>query len=392
MNDKHQVHSRIVLVGGGHAHVQVVRDFGLRPEPGVELTLVSRDDLTPYSGMVPGVVAGLYRLEQAQIDLRRLAAAFPVKFIRGEVVGLDRIGRRILFAGREPLPYDVVSIDVGIASAVSKITGARQHGIVVKPIASFLSNFEQLRTASQSPDGPRRIVTVGGGAGGVELLLAIRSRLLADARTAGGDPDQYRFMLVTDGEILTTHNRCVRAAFRRLLRQRGIALHEHRRVVALRAGALETADGTTIAADAVLITTDAAAPPWFRSTGLALDASGFLSVGSTLQSTNDPDVFAAGDCAALSETPRPKAGVFAVRAGPPLADNLRRHARGETPRPWRPQRHYLALISTGERYAVASRGWIKAEGRWIWSLKDWIDRSWMKPFQKIGPAPATPEA
>ena len=296
-----------------------------------------------------------------------------------------------MFAGGEPHPYDVVSIDVGIAPAVSKIAGAREHGIAVKPIASFLSKFEQLRTASQAPDGPRRIVTVGGGAGGVELLLAMRSRLRSDAQAIGEDPDQYRFTLVTDGEVLTTHNRCVGAAFRRIFRQRGIALHEHRRVVALRAGAIETADGTTIAADAVVITTDAAAPSWFRSTGLALDASGFLSVGSTLQSINDPDVFAAGDCAALTETPRPKAGVFAVRAGPPLADNLRRHARGETPRPWRPQRQYLALISAGERYAVASRGWFKAEGRWIWSLKDWIDRSWMKPFQEIGPAPVTPD-
>jgi selenide,water dikinase len=192
----------------------------------------------------------------------------------------------------------------------------------------------------------------------------------------------FSFALATDGEILGSHNARVRAAFRRVFAERSVTLYEHRKVQAVTPRGLVLSDGKTIAADAVLVTTDAAPPPWFAATGLALDDGGFLAVLAALQSLNDPDVFAAGDCAGLVESPRPKAGVFAVRAGPPLATNLRRRARGEAPRAWHPQTHHLALISTGERYAVASRGAFKIEGRWLWWLKDWIDRRWMAQYRE----------
>ena len=188
-------------------------------------------------------------------------------------------------------------------------------------------------------------------------------------------------MLVTADDILAQHNARVRAAFRRVLTERGIALHEDKAASAVSADGITLADGTRIAADAVLVTTDAAPPPWFEGTGLARDDGGFLAVGPTLQSLNDPDVFAAGDCAALTASPRPKSGVFAVRAGPYLAENLRRRARGQAPQTWQPQQAHLALISTGERYAVASRGVLKAEGAWLWTVKDWIDRRWMRMYQ-----------
>ena len=197
-------------------------------------------------------------------------------------------------------------------------------------------------------------------------------------------PTHFSFTLVTDGEILATHNARVRDAFRRAFAVRGIALREHARANGITGDAVKLESGDTIAADAVLVTTDAAAPVWFRDTGLAVDAKGFLAVGPTLQSTNDADVFAAGDCAALTASPREKAGVYAVRAGPPLADNLHRRARGVQTETWYPQRHHLALISTGERYAIASLGAFKAEGAWLWTVKDWIDRRWMRMYQDVG--------
>ena len=174
-----------------------------------------------------------------------------------------------------------------------------------------------------------------------------------------------------------------RAAFRRIFAQRRIKLLENHRVTALQAGAIEFANGQTLPTDVTLLVTLAGAPDWFKTTGLALDDRGFLAVGPTLQSLNDRAVFAAGDCAALTETPREKAGVYAVRAGPPLAENLRRLAHGEQPQSWRPQARHLALISTGERYAVGSRGWLKFEGRWVWTVKDWIDRRWMSQYQDL---------
>jgi selenide,water dikinase len=372
---------RIVLVGGGHAHVHVIAAFGRRPVPGVTATVISNVFETPYSGMLPGLVAGLYTPEQAHIDLGRLTAGSGARLVHARASGLDRANRQVLCADREPVPYDVVSIDVGSTPSLDSIVGAREHGIAVKPIATFLDRFDALRADCGRPDGPRHIAVIGGGAGGVELLLSVRTRLRAEA----ADPDAFAFTLVTDGEILSTHNARVRDAFRRAFAERDMQLVENRRVAELRAGHIDLADGGSLAADAVLVVTQAGAADWFRATGLALDPHGFIAVGPTLQSLNDPAVFAAGDCAALVETPREKAGVYAVREGPPLADNIRAVVQGRAPQPFHPQSRHLALISTGERYAVASRGWLKFEGRWVWTLKDWIDRKWMRQYQEIEP-------
>jgi selenide,water dikinase len=211
----------------------------------------------------------------------------------------------------------------------------------------------------------------------VELSLSVRARLHAEIGQDAG----FSFALATAGEILQSHSARVRNIFRRVFAERGIALHECRKVRALTRGMIAFESGPTLYVDAVLVTTEAAPPAWLGDTGLALD-KGFIAVGATLQAHNDPDVFAAGDCAALA-TPREKAGVIAVRAGPPLAENLRRYTRGQPTKPWRPQRRHLALISTGEKYAVASRGVLALEGRWLWTLKDWIDRRWMRMYQDL---------
>lgn len=374
-------HKEIVLIGGGHAHVHVLAAFGRQPLPGVRLTLITRGLMTPYSGMLPGVVAGLYKAEQAHIDLTRLCAATGTRLVRAEAVGLDRIGKRVLLNGAPATSYDIVSLDVGIAPKLSEIAGAMEHAMAVKPIGLFLEKLDRLIAQVRRSDGPRCIVVIGGGAGGVELLLSLRTRLTKEMQAAGLDATRLSFALATDGEILATHNIRVRAAFRRVFAAHGIGLHEHCRARAITAQAVELENGQKLAADVVLVTTDAAAPAWFRDTGLTLDSGAFIAVRPTLQATNDPDVFAAGDCAALIETPREKAGVYAVRAGPPLAENLRRRASGEPLKPWRPQRRHLALISTGERYAIASRGFFKVEGAWVWRLKDFIDRRWMRQYQ-----------
>ncbi len=373
----------IVLVGGGHAHVHVLAAFGKWRDPNVRVTLIARDLMTPYSGMLPGIIAGLYTHEQAHIDLVALAAATGARLIHAAVNGLDRANKQVFCNGQPPVPYDLVSIDVGSTPSLDSIPGAREHGIAVKPIGEFLAKFDGLRAQCAKPDGPRRIAVVGGGAGGVELLLSARTRLRAEAERDGRNPDAFSFHLVTDGEILATHNAWVRAAFRRVFAERNIALHEGRTVVELRPGHIKLAYGASLAADATFVVTQASAPGWFAATGLQLDEHGFIAVGPTLQSLNDPSAFAAGDCAALVETPREKAGVYAVREGPPLAVNLRRLIHGEAARAWRPQARHLALISTGERYAVGSRGPFKLEGAWLWTAKDWIDRKWMRQYQNF---------
>jgi len=374
----------IVLVGGGHAHVHVLAAFGQWRDPQARVTLIARDLMTPYSGMLPGVIAGLYTREQAHIDLEKLAAATGTRLVYAAATDIDRAGKQVICDGHPPVPYDILSLDVGSTPSLDSIPGAREYGIAVKPIGGFLEKFETLRTRCAEPNGPRRIAVVGGGAGGVELLLSVRTRLRVEAQRAGRDPDAFSFQLVTAGEILQTHNARVRNAFRRVFAQRNIELLENRSVAGLRPGFIDLADGNALPADAVFIVTQASAPGWFAATGLQRDEGGFIAVSPTLQSLDDPSVFAAGDCAALIETPREKAGVYAVREGPPLAENLRRLAHGESPRAWQPQASHLALISTGERYAVASRGPLKLEGAWLWTLKDWIDRRWMDRYKSIG--------
>jgi len=371
---------RIVLIGGGHAHVHVIAEFGRLPLPGATVTVISNVFETPYSGMLPGLIAGLYPHEQAHIDLRRLTAATGTRLVHAHAAGLDRANKRVLCTDGTTVTYDIVSIDVGSTPSLNSIAGAREHGIAVKPIAGFLEKFDTLRADCRRPDGPRHIAVIGGGAGGIELLLSVRTRLRAEAV----DPDAFSFTLITDGKILPTHNAQVQSAFRRVFAERNMQMLEDRRVAGLRAGHIDFGDGGSLAVDAVLIVTQAGAPDWFRTTGLALDERGFIAVGPTLQSLNDPAVFAAGDCAALVETPREKSGVYAVREGPPLADNLRAMVQGRAPQPFRPQARHLALISTGERYAVGSRGRLKFEGAWVWALKDWIDRKWMRQYQAIG--------
>ena len=223
---------------------------------------------------------------------------------------------------------------------------------------------------------------IGGGAGGVELLLSVRTRLRAEAAARGGDPERFSFALVSDGEILATPQRA---------RPAGVPAHSAR--ARHRAARAPARASDRARSDRVRQTARRSPPmrcwrrpPRRRRRGSPVPALRSMPAGSwrsgrRLQVLNDPDVFASGDCAGLVETPREKAGVIAVRAGPPLADNLRRRARGEPMKPWRPQRRYLALISTGERYAVASRGWFKTEGAWVWTLKDWIDRRWMRMYQ-----------
>jgi selenide,water dikinase len=373
----------IVLIGGGHAHVHVLKAFGMRPEDGVRLTLIAREVETPYSGMLPGLIAGHYRFEQCHIDLEPLARFANARLIRASAVGIDRSLRRVLVEGRPPLAYDLLSIDVGATPALDAIPGAACHALPVKPIGRFLARFEALRARCLADRKARRILVIGGGAGGVELLLAARHRLRTELEARGHDPERLRFALATADDLMPTHNPKVRASFARHLAARGVEVHTRCPIGRIEHGKAVTADGAVIEADEILLVTEAAAPGWFASTGLDLDPKGFLALRPTLQATDDARVFGAGDCGTLLHAPREKAGVFAVRQGPPLADNLRRLAQGRPPRPFTPQQRFLGLISTGDQYAVASRGDWKAEGRALWRLKDWIDRRWMRKYQEL---------
>jgi selenide,water dikinase len=218
---------------------------------------------------------------------------------------------------------------------------------------------------------------VGGGAAGVEMLLAMRHAL----ELVPG-PGRVEWHLFTDaGELLPAHAPAVRARFAALLARRGVIVHRATPVAAVDSGGVQAAAGARLAVDATIWATGAAAPEWLRGTGLALDAAGFVAVDATLQSTSHAGVFAAGDVASMVGTPRPKSGVYAVRQGPPLARNLVAAASGAPLASYAPQADALALITTGERCAVATRGALTVEGRWVWRWKDWIDRRFMARYR-----------
>ena len=374
----------LVLIGGGHSHVTVLKRFGMTPLPGVRLTLICRDLQAPYSGMLPGFIAGHYTFDEAHIDLGPLARFAGARFFHAEVTGLDPVNKLVRCKGRPDVPYDLLSINIGSAPVTVSVPGATEHAVPVKPIDGFIANWERLTERVLSHDGTTRIGVVGAGAGGVELALAVQYRLRKLLTAEGRDLGALEFHLFSDtDDILVTHNRFVRAKYRRIMQERGVRLHLGQAVTGVGPGKLSRADGETFALDEILWVTMAGAQAWLRDTGLALDARGFIQVADTLESVSHPGVFAAGDVASVVDHPRPKSGVFAVRQGPPLARNLRRALQGRPAKPFRPQSEFLSLISTGDKYAVASRSWWALEGRWVWTWKDWIDRRFMDKYNDL---------
>lgn len=373
----------LVLVGGGHAHVTVLRELALKPEPGLVVTLVTRELDAPYSGMLPGYVAGHYGYDDCHIDVLRLAAWAGVRFVHGAVTAIDRRQRRVAIADRVPLGYDLVSIDVGITPDLEGIAGAAAHAIAVKPVSAFAGKWQALERAALAGDGPRRIVVVGSGAAGFELVLAIRHRLRARAAAHGIDAASFRFALIGGGGLLPSHNARARRLARRELERQDVELIEGERVVAVGERHVDLASGRRIASDATLLTTNARPSPWFSESGLPLDDRGFIAVRPTLQLLDDDDAFAVGDCATVIEHPREKAGVFAVRQGPPLTENIRLRARGLEARPFVPQKDFLTLLSTGGESAIAARNGFAAAGPWVWRWKDRIDRKFMAMFNDL---------
>jgi len=373
----------IVLVGGGHAHVSVLRMFGMEPIPGVRLTLITRDIHTPYSGMLPGYVAGHYRYDEVHIDLGPLARFAGARLYHGEVDGVDLDARLVHVPGRPPVPYDLLSINTGSRPRTLDVPGALEHALPVKPIDRWLQDWEMLQRRVVDSQGEFRVAVVGGGAGGVELALCTQHRLQALLRERGDDSSRLQCELMTEGtEILPTHNAGVRRRFGRVLDERHIAVHPNSRVVRVDEKGMEIQGGDFRPADAVLWVTNAGAPEWPVQSGLAVDGEGFIQVDCELRSVSHPEVFAAGDVASLPD-PRPKSGVFAVRQGPVLTENLRRAIANRPLKSYRPQRNFLGLISTGDPYAVASRGNWSWEGRLLWTWKDWIDRRFMQRFNEL---------
>lgn len=386
----------LVLLGGGHSHVAVLKRFGMKPVPGIRLTLITRDIHTPYSGMLPGFIAGHYTYDDCHIDLRPLAQFAGCRLYHSEVEGLDLTNHLVLCRDRPPVSFDLLSINTGSTPAVVDVPGAVQYTLPVKPVDRFLQGWQALIGQVLESRGPFRVAVVGGGAGGVEVTLAMQHRLKQLLAQRGASPNRdpmrdrtrVEFHLLTDSPaILPTHNPRARRKFLRILQNRNVHVYTGYRVTEVKDGELLCNNRASIPFDRAIWVTQAAAPAWLREAGLMTDTQGFVLVNDCLQSVSHPCVFVAGDVASMQRHPRPKSGVFAVREGPPLGENLRRALLGQRLKPFIPQRQFLNLISTGNPYAVASRGRWSLEGHWVWRWKDWIDRRFMDQYSRLPEMP-----
>jgi pyridine nucleotide-disulfide oxidoreductase family protein len=338
----------VLLLGAGHAHAWLLAALAEEPLRGARLTLVSPYPRQIYSAMLPGLIAGHYSREEAEFDVAALAERAFTEFIPGTVAKLD-VARRvaILSDGRE-LAYDIASLNVG-SRTDDTTPGARERALSVKP-------FERL-LEQHLPSEPH-IAIAGGGAGGVELAMALR----------------YRGAEVTLYSERSNFAPELGERIERALRRRRVDFRPGMRVDALEEGPVVVAGRSRQQFDIVLWATGATPLGWLGQAGLALDERGFVRVDAMLRSVSHPEVFAVGDCAALDE---PKSGVHAVRHGRALAHNLRALITGTPLAPYERSPHALWLITCGARYAIAARGGSSAEGRWAWWWKNWIDRRWM---------------
>lgn len=343
---------RVLLIGAGHGHLVVLRSLAQKPLYGARITLVNPFLKQVYSGMLPGLLAGHYRRAETEIDVAALAERGYVEFEQGVVERLEPDRRLAFLKDGRSLGYDFVALNVG--SLVERSVPGSEHALPVKPYDEFVA---RLRIAE-------RVAVAGAGAAGAELAMALR----------------HRGAQVTLYPERATMPPALAARAVRQLRKRKVDFRPGMPVTAIEPGPVVIAGQARQEFDLVLLATGAAPLPWLRQSGLATDEGGFVLVHDTLQSVSHPEVFAIGDCATLRNSPHPKSGVYAVRHGEALVENLRRLFSGTALEPYVPQKRALVLLSCGARYAIAERGGWTAQGRWVWWLKDRIDRRWIRSF------------
>ena len=365
---------RLVLLGGGHAHVHVLKSLIDQALPDTEVILIAPYDRQVYSGMLPGWIAGHYVIDECVIPLAPLAAAAGVRFIQAAATGIALDRQRIACDNGEQVGFDVLSIDSGSVANVAAIAGADTYATAIRPIEQFIDVITALKqriAANQGP--PVAVAVVGAGAGGVEVALALQF--------AGRRGNGSAAATVTVVSAANTLPGSVGPRIARELTDAGVSLRAGVAATRIAQGQVTLADGTSIDADAIIVALGAAAAAWPARSGLACDEQGYILTNHYLQSISHANVFAAGDCATMRDFNRPKSGVYAVRAGPPLAINLRHALEGAALAAYTPQARSLYLISTGRQHAIGSWGPLSWQGDWVWRWKDRIDRAFVAKYR-----------
>ncbi|MEX3014288.1 selenide, water dikinase SelD [Gymnodinialimonas hymeniacidonis] len=371
----------LVFVGGGHTHALVLRKWGMKPVPGVRVTLINPGATAPYSGMLPGHIAGHYTRDELDIDLVRLARFAGARLIVDRAVALDPEAKIVRLGSGREVRYDLVSLDVGITAEMPVLPGFAEHGVPAKPLGRFADIWAE-RCAGK---GPIRIAILGGGVAGCEVAMAAVHRM-------NGLNREVSVSVIDRGKVLSSVVPAARTRLMGALIEHGVDVIENAVPASVEADAVVLEDGRHIPSDLTIGTAGATPQAWVAETGLPC-RDGFLEVDKYLRSTADKTIYAAGDCAHIVHDPRPKAGVYAVRAAPILTHNLRADLTGSQRKPFHPQKDFLKLISMGDKVAVAEKAGLARAGRPLWRWKNSIDQKFMDQFRHLPemPAPAVPK-
>ncbi len=367
----------LVLIGGGHAHAVVLRMWGMRPLPGVRLTLINPGPTAPYSGMLPGHIAGHYSRDALDIDLVKLARFAGARLIVGEAEAVDPVARSIAVKGRGEIGYDAASIDIGIHTEMPQIPGFAEHARGAKPLDRYTDDWAVFLAEVRAGRARPHVAVIGGGMAGIELALASAHRL----RRAVGP--EALVALVESRDEIAGRNPATTAALKRALTAHGVVTHTGAAVARIEADRVVLEGGKAVPSAFTLSVTGAIAHPWLADSPLPLTPDGFVRVDKHLCVEGTWDLFAVGDCAHMVPWPRPKAGVYAVRSGPVLFHNLRAVLSGRQPQVYRPQKDYLKLVSLGGKQALAEKWGRTLAGPLLWRWKNRIDTRFMRKFSEL---------
>ena len=373
MNTAFPLTRDLVLIGGGHAHALVLKMWAMKPLAGARLTVINPAPSAPYSGMLPGFVAGHYTSDELYIDLIRIARAAGARIILGKAAHIDRAKKQVIVPDRAPIGYDVCSIDIGITSGMPELEGFTEHAVPAKPLDDFARIWEGFCQET----GPAQVAVLGAGVAGAEVAMAAAHRLQHLGRAAD-------VTLIDRSKALSRLGTQARSKALKSLNELNVTLLEHTNVLRVEADQVVVADRDPIPAKMTLGAAGTRAYEWLSNIGLAME-QGYIKVLPSLQSETDSDIFAVGDCAHLTHAPRPKAGVFAVREAPILFHNLRAALSGGAMQNYHPQSDYLKLVSLGGKIALAEKLGVAISGGAMWRWKDQIDRKFMDQFDALKP-------
>ena len=365
---------KVVLLGGGHSHAMALRLWGQNPIPNVKLVLISDTEKAPYSGMLPGHIAGFYSFEETHIDLISLTKYAQAEFCLDRAIGLNLNNNQVLLNKSIYCNFDILSIDIGSTPSTAKIKGADLYAIPAKPVPQLLAKWNQLLKKVENNNLKHLTISIiGGGVGGVELAFNMHSRLSKNL-----NQNNFKINIFQKNkELLPNHNYWVQNKIQEILKNKNIQVYTQANVVEILPNQVICESSLKVSSDYIFLVTQASAPEWIKNSGLTTDNRGFILTKNTLQSVSHPHVFATGDIGSIKNYPRPKAGVFAVRQGKPLQKNLRLMLRGKKLKPYIPQQKYLSLIGTGDKRAIASWHNFGCESPLIWHWKNYLDWQFM---------------